>query len=400
MTKNVIDINGKRYDTVTGALIGNVESNAARPATASRGQFVDGFRRTSRTARTATAPLKPIPAKAAHTAVAVPAPQPRKIHEPASHVKPHAPQQSKTLMRTAVKKPVIQAPSVIKAQTRTDILARVPQQTIVPKLSHTRVDNRRQRRAERIIQSPAVSKYSQPAASLVQAPVAQAISQKHASKVQPVVPAPAPVRSELRAPRPVHQKPHQTAHQRPAAQMNRNTQPLSHDIFEQALAEADSHERTYARKKRGRLAGMATAACAVLLLVGFLGYQNIELINMKVAASRAGIQARLPEYSPTGFSIGNLTYSSGSVTMDYFAESDPSRTFKISQTASEWNSSALLDNFVTTTSKSYQTIERAGRTIYLYGNNTATWVDNGIWYTVNGNENLTSTQLLDVASSL
>lgn len=166
------------------------------------------------------------------------------------------------------------------------------------------------------------------------------------------------------------------------------------------MADANSHKETYSPKKRSRIGAMLSAIFAVLILAGFLGYQNLPYFNLKVAASRAGIQAKLPGYNPTGFSFGNLAYTTGNVTVNYFSDQDPNRSFNVSQKASEWNSKTLLDNFVASASTSYQTVERAGRTIYLYGNNTATWVDNGIWYTVDGRQNLSHTQLLDVALSI
>ncbi|HSH55316.1 MAG TPA: hypothetical protein VK983_00660, partial [Candidatus Limnocylindrales bacterium] len=291
------------------------------------------------------------------------------------------------------------APSVIKAQTRTDILAKVPVQTVVPKKSHASVDHKRLRRAERIIQSPAVSKYSQTRTAVMTTAahkqpathIPAAIKQPQASTLQPT-----PVRSELRAPAAAYK-----AIQRPQrAPVAAPAQQLNSDIFEQALAEATSHKQTYAPKRRGRIAGFATAAFLTLLLVGFIGYQNKPYIEMKIASSKAGIQATMPGYNPTGFTFGNLAYSTDDVTLNYFSKSDPAQSYKIVQKASDWNSASLLDNFVMSTTKSYQTIERAGRTIYLYGDNTATWVDNGIWYTINGNQSLTSTQLLDLAGSL
>ncbi len=403
--QNVIDINGKRYDAVSGAFLGNRPAapvtRSARPA--SRGIFVDGFRRTSRDRQAQAAPITPIPTHVAHPVMAVPAPKPRPTHQPAVHVKPHAPQPAKTLMRTAVKKPVINAPSVIKATTRTDILAKVPAQVVQPKLSHNKVDSSRQRRAERIIQSPAVMKYH----AAIEQPM-KATPQPLASPLQPQKPAVStvgsqidfvqpPVRSELRVARPGSNKPLRPIHQTAAIPVQ--PAPLHRDIFEQALAEATSHKQTYSKPKKRRLAGFAAASFIALALVGFIGYENWPYINTRIAASQAGIQAKLPGYNPTGFSLGNLAYGPGSVTMNYASENDSARSFDISQKASEWNSKALLDNFVASSAKSYQTIERAGRTIYLYGNNTATWVDNGIWYTVDGRDNLTSTHLLDVAMS-
>lgn len=413
-TNNVIAINGQRYDAVTGAYLGEqaaavqASRSVARPV--SRGVAIDGFRRPNRNSSQAPAqPLTPIPAKAAHKVVPVPAPKPRKAHQPGITAAAHTPQPAKTLMRSAVKKPVIKSPEVIKAQTRTDILAKVPEQVVKPKLSHTNVDHKRMRRAERVIQSPAVRKYNHtPAQQLpahlvtpaVQAQPAPVTTPKPAAAVQP-----APVRSELRTPRPAFNNQHQVRSavrkQQPAIPVQQAPQQISSDIFEKAIAEASTHKQSHKRSKGFSRFGTAAAVTAImLLLVGFLGYQNLPYINVRVAAYKAGIQAKMPTYSPTGFSFGSLKYTPGSVTVSYYSEKDATQSLNISQKSSDWNSKALLDNFVATTTKSYETIERAGRTIYVYGNNTATWVDNGIWYTISGNNTLSDSQILDVALSI
>lgn len=135
-----------------------------------------------------------------------------------------------------------------------------------------------------------------------------------------------------------------------------------------------------------------------MLIVGVVAYFNVPALSMRMASTRAGFQAKLPGYSPLGFSFGNLSYGPGNVTVSY--KSDDSHKFDITQRTSDWDSQALLSNFVASANKAYQTYERAGRTIYFFGNNTATWVDNGVWYTVNGNNSLSKNQLLDLASSL
>lgn len=288
-------------------------------------------------------------------------------------------------MRTAVKKPVIQSPATLKAQTRTDILARTPQQSIAPKLSYNSVDPNRLKKAARMVQNPSVSRYGDvtPVAS---APVSYApqntppLKQALASFMAPkhaAVPA-MPVQ-EMRVP----------AARKP-------------DIFEQAVARATSHEETFddrnIRRKGTRFGLILSGIMSLLLLIGVVAYFNVPQLSLRLASTRAGFDAKLPSYSPVGYSFGNLSYGPGNVTVSYKA--GDARKFDITQRASQWDSQALLTNFVASANKAYQTYERAGRTIYFFGNNTATWVDNGIWYTVNGNNSLTKNQLLDLAGSI
>jgi hypothetical protein len=72
----------------------------------------------------------------------------------------------------------------------------------------------------------------------------------------------------------------------------------------------------------------------------------------------------------------------------------------LTQTASNWDSQALKENFVATVGKDYQVVQSAGRTIYTYGDNNATWVNGGIWYKIDSAGSLTSVELVDLATSM
>jgi hypothetical protein len=111
------------------------------------------------------------------------------------------------------------------------------------------------------------------------------------------------------------------------------------------------------------------------------------------------MHAKLPTYQPSDYTFQNLEYKPGNVTAVYASETSK-QAFNINQRESNWDSQALLNNVTATAKSSYKTYERAGRTVYVLGNNTATWVDSGILYTVEGNAALTASQLLDLASSM
>jgi hypothetical protein len=301
-------------------------------------------------------------------------------HSPLHHVAAHKPAPSKTLMRSAVKKPRIQSPAQIKAQSRTDILTRVPKQSITPKVSYGAIHPNRYKKATQMIKNPAVSHYgsvTDPAKSVFTHQPAQLAAHKPASPV------------------------HSVTHHMPVAPVREHH--VKPDMFQQALARATSHEqkfddRNLEKRPASHVAVLLSVLTCLLLAAGALAYLNIPSISLRVASSRAGFQAKLPNYSPVGYSFGNLSYGPGNVTLIY--NQDASHKFDITQRTSQWDSQALLTNFVSSANKAYQTYERAGRTIYFFGNNTATWVDNGVWYTVNGNNSLSKNQLLDLASSI
>jgi hypothetical protein len=241
----------------------------------------------------------------------------------------------------------------------------------------------RLKKAARMVQNPAVSHYGSP-----QAPSADSYELAAAPQPRPVL------------------RPQATTTQHKIANLHiapvRSTQPQP-DMFEQALARATSHEQKFddrkiARRKGGHVAVLLTIMTCLLLVAGLLAYINVPSISMHMASAHAGFQAKLPGYNPVGYSFGNLSYGPGNVTVSY--KSDDTHKFDITQRESNWDSDALLSNFVASANKAYQTYERAGRTIYFFGNNTATWVDNGIWYTVNGNNSLSRSQMLDLAGSI
>jgi hypothetical protein len=431
-TKNFIDINGKRYDAVTGSYLGasqlSPQKSAVQTPQGIRGGSIDGFRRVSRsTAALAPKQLQPIPVvrkpisqPVGQSATAIKAVA-RKAHNTGITTAPHAPQKATTLMRSAVKKPVIKSSAVIKAQTRTDLLAKVPMQTVAPKISYNSVNQVRHRRAERMIKSPAVSRYSASAAGAnmsgvhsmpVTAPQIQPSNQTAQHYAFASVPAAKPTTSQQSRPQAAQYRTSQRiASQRPANIQRPSAVPLSEmaempkmDIFEQALADATSHEQTYesgkVKGKRGRrLFGFISASVVALFLVGFLAYQNLPSLSLQLASYRSGLHATMPASSPSGFTFGFLSYSPGNVTVNFTSPQD-SRQFNITQKASSWDSQALLSNFVSSANSAYKTYSRAGRTVYLLGNNTATWVDSGVWYTVDGNSSLSTAQLLDVAGSM
>ena len=119
-----------------------------------------------------------------------------------------------------------------------------------------------------------------------------------------------------------------------------------------------------------------------------------------LAATRAGLNASIPTYQPSGFSMaGPIEYEPGVVTLNFKSNSDE-RSFAVTQKNSSWNSETLLENFVFATKQPYQTFQANGRTIYIYEGNKATWVDGGVWFNIDGKANLNSDQLLRIADSL
>lgn len=182
--------------------------------------------------------------------------------------------------------------------------------------------------------------------------------------------------------------------------------------FQHALEHASSHTQAKHKKTRAhhkvahklgikpKVLGAGVTTLSVLLLVGFFAYQNVPNLAMRVAAAKAGVNGSLPSYQPSGFAIqGPIQLSAGQVTVSYKSNSDD-RSFSLVQRASEWNSDALLKNYVATDNRPYQTYQDEDKTIYMYDGGNATWVERGVWYQIEGKKALSSDQLLRMAKSL
>jgi len=177
------------------------------------------------------------------------------------------------------------------------------------------------------------------------------------------------------------------------------------DIKDQAIktAVANTHKRPALKrhaKPRQRVVAILSATFAIVLLGGYFTYLNMPALSVRVAAVQAGIDANYPQYRPDGYALrGPVTYSNGSVAMNFQANGGD-QSFTIRQSKSGWDSSALLDNYVSPRAGSdYIPYTENGLTVYTYGDNAA-WVNGGILYTIEGNAPLSSTQIRKIATSL
>lgn len=171
-----------------------------------------------------------------------------------------------------------------------------------------------------------------------------------------------------------------------------------------AQMQAKSHKKDVkpakAQRPFNRFVSVASASLAILLLGGYLTYLNMPALSTRVAASQAGISASYPSYQPAGYSLsGPVAYQQGSVSMKFAANGGP-QNFTLSQTRSDWDSSAVLENYVSPQAgDNYVTTTTGGLTIYTYGD-SAVWVNDGILYTISGNAALSGDQVQRIATSL
>lgn len=187
-----------------------------------------------------------------------------------------------------------------------------------------------------------------------------------------------------------------------------SNKPAGNDIFEQAIAYAKSHEqpspkaaghqkakRSHRRQKK--IAGVFASIAMLAALSGFIFWQNRADIELQLASARSGVPASMPAYKPTGYAVKGMTYSPGTVTIGFRSSAN---SFNVVQKTSNWDSETLLQNYVATSGQAYNAYSAAGRTVYVYGNDNATWVNGGIWYQINDQGQLSKDQLVNLATSM
>ncbi len=337
---NIIEINSKRYNATTGDLLEHAEST--KPS--HKKKSVEGVHRPTR--------------------VAAQAPS-------------HHPAPPKTLMRHVVKKPAAGSRPKLKAQGQVVTSpTKSPLSEITVNSTVQHMDDKRLHHAKQVHKSQLISRFGatvRPSTELATSGRAEA-TKNHAAADATHKPA-------------GHHKSHKTRG----------------DIFEQAIQNATSHKQPrlkhprHSQVKRG--VGIGGAVVLAIVALGAITAQNLPNAKLQMASAKAGFDASLPEYRPAGFSLGKLDYSEGAVATQFTSNSDD-RRYTITQKRSSWDSAALRDIFVAPSYSNYQTIESGGRTIYIYGQRNATWVNGGVWYQIQSNDALSDHQLVDIASSL
>lgn len=352
-----VTINGREYDTRTGL---PVASSGASQAT-----------HTTRASLRQTTP-SPVAAKPAPTTHAKPAQQ---IHKKT--------QRSKILNRKFTKKPSVQHPAATVAITprtnkRLDGFKAPQKSSSLHSLALATSPRRAEQRIAPVNLTPQVAAPVRKPAQTVDLPPMSHPTVARAHQVQAAKKS-APIKQLQSA------------------------SAIKQAVIQEALEHAPKHhakQHKRARSYRQRLAGVVFGCAALVLFAGYLTYLNVPNISVRVAAAQAGIDASYPSYQPDGYRLnGPVAYSNGTVQIQFAANTGTS-SFTLSQSRSNWDSSALLENYVKEKSNDeYSTAQEKGLTIYNYGSNAA-WVSGGILYTIDGDAPLSPDQIRKIATSV
>lgn len=364
MTQNLLHLNGVTYDTQTGNVIrdNTKQAQQAKPLTQQHSQpRVDGF-------------VKPKLARNAR----------RNNTNTPQQQSYSAPQKSQTLARQAVQKP-----------DANETIKQAAQKSLRPISSQKLLDFTRIERASKIKKHPHVTKFQQ-----------QDYNSRTINEDAPRKSAKKSAHSTQASTSQPHK--HTTA----SRNQKKNSSPTS-QLEKQALESATSHTNTYESKtpkfKRlksyislPRLSTKTRYGLIAILVTFGLGaiiYSSAPVISYEIASTRSGMNANRPGFTPNGFMLDDkVDYDEDSITLRYSSVADD-RSYTVHQEKTEWNSEALRNGFVDAQGL-YQSITNKGKTIYLYNQSSATWVDGGVWYTIDDMAGLNTDQVLRIANSL
>ncbi|MBC7581383.1 hypothetical protein H7097_00760 [Aeromicrobium sp.] len=377
--QTTITLNGHRYDAVTGEAIDENGSKIASPTINDMVRSRPGaVALTPHAAKSPAAPLVPLSTSKVMD-----------VSRNISHTKPHTMQRASTLVRSSVSKPRPGFKSQTKAISPTAAL--VPTSNVITtKWPVTQINPRRQTRAGQVAKSGTINKFATNA-PVLEVPQAAATVKIHAPQ--------------------------------PAVQALEPQSQQSQDMFTRAIAAADSHTFEYAdHTKPGKSSRQArkqaksvtkagkrplhhhtlsvvAASVAVLIIGGFVGLQYKTAITLRYANAQAGFTASLPSYQPDGYGVGNFNYSAGNVGTTFRSDAS-GNDYSLNQQTTKWDDQTLLDNYVAINYPNYQALQSGNRIMYVYGDNDASWIKNGVWYQLTTHGNLSTTQILSIAASV
>ncbi len=195
----------------------------------------------------------------------------------------------------------------------------------------------------------------------------------------------------------------------PVMKQEKPAEPIAEKDLTEASALDLIHQRAAEKAKlpQAKVGHSFTASSAVMSIVGLIlvaGYiwqVNYPNLAFKVAASKAGISANAPSYVPSGWKLSNNIKTSPGVVSYNIESANNKQQVAITQAKTDWDSQALAENYVTSKSAKYLALQAQGLTIYMYGDNQASWINHGNWYRLEGqNHGLDQDQIIKIATSL
>ena len=184
----------------------------------------------------------------------------------------------------------------------------------------------------------------------------------------------------------------------------RNVETEHHDnntapLLKVAQREAEHTEEQVAKRghRKFKLSAIASAVTAVALLLGYGGYLAYPNVQLRIAASKAGLDAK-DFYAPSGYKVsGSVAMGEGKLAVNYRGENNAS--YRINQERSKATDADVKNEATIKGKDSFDSLKAGDVNVYRY-NDKASWVKNGVRYTLDTNDFLTSDQIVKIASSV
>ena len=340
MTKQTIELNGKHYDSVTGELVSATAKTEVEP----------------KAKKTVATPHDTAEVVVTESHAATPKTE-------ANHTKAHTVQSSQTLMRKAVKRP---GPSVKRHGIHAPVTHESTTTVAVKHGVHT-VNPNRLERAQTVHQSAYVQKYN------------------------PLHHIPVSLSSV-----PVQPEPKQEEQEAPVA-----PPPIQHGMamFERAIENATHYvdiaaqKKHFTKKQRRHAMSMSSGFAALMLVAGFMVYQNSPGLQVSAAGMRVGVSTVAPDFQKIGLSYNGVATEEDKRIIGL---KDSTYTYQLTQEKTNWSGDSMIQSVSSTDASgtpNYTVVEVNGQKVYRLGNGSDMWVKDGVWYSLSGNRSVSPDKL-------
>lgn len=187
----------------------------------------------------------------------------------------------------------------------------------------------------------------------------------------------------------------QQTHQTESRHEHKSEAPL----MDMARAELESTKKQEAKRghRKFKLSAIAAAITAVALVLGYGGYLVYPNVQLRIAASQAGLDAKT-FYAPKGYKVsGSVAMGAGKLAINYHGENNAS--YRLNQERSKTTEEQLKSEATAKGKDSFDSLKAGDVNVYRY-NDKAAWVKDGVLYTLDTNDFLTSDQITKIASSV
>lgn len=188
----------------------------------------------------------------------------------------------------------------------------------------------------------------------------------------------------------------QQAHQTESKHGQHKSEAPLMDMARAELENTKKQETKHGHRKF-KLSAIAAAITAVALVLGYGGYLVYPNVQLRIAASQAGLDAKT-FYAPKGYKVsGSVAMGAGKLAINYHGENNAS--YRLNQERSKTTEEQLKSEATVKGKDSFDSLKAGDVNVYRY-NDKAAWVKDGVLYTLDTNDFLTSDQITKIASSV